>query len=324
MILRDTRIAVQSAQEFGRVAVLQGGTSAEREISLLTGAAVTAALVRRGVDATAVDPADGPLHELLEGHFDRVWIALHGGGGEDGTVQGALSTLGLPYTGSGVLGCALAMDKYRSKLVLEAAGLPTPKWMMIDAPSRLDEVVERLGLPVVVKPAGEGSSVGMSKVEQATDLEAAWQTARRHDQNVLAERWISGGEYTAAILQGQVLPMIRIETPRSFYDYEAKYFSDSTRYFCPSGLAPERESEFAGMCAAAFSALDCSGWGRVDFLLDEYGKPYILELNTVPGMTDHSLVPMAARQAGIDFEELVWRILETSCGDIRGADGRAC
>ncbi len=324
MTLRDTRHQVSSAEDFGRVAVLQGGTSAEREISLMTGAAVTAALVRRGVAAIAVDPADGALHELLAGHFDRVWIALHGGGGEDGTVQGALTTLGLPYTGSGVLGCALAMDKYRSKLVLEAAGLPTPKWMMLDSPARLDEVADVLGLPVVVKPASEGSSVGMSKVELATELEAAWQSARQHDQNVLVERWISGGEYTAAVVQGQVLPMIRIETPRSFYDYEAKYFSDSTQYFCPSGLAPEREAEFADMCAAAFSALGCSGWGRVDFLLDQYGKPYILELNTVPGMTDHSLVPMAARQAGIDFEELVWRILETSCGDARGNDGGAC
>lgn len=321
MSIRDARIAAQSPEQFGRVAVLQGGDSAEREISLMTGAAVTAALLRRGVDAEAIDPAGQPLHRLLDQRFDRVWIALHGGGGEDGTVQGALSNLGLPFTGSGVLGCALAMDKYRSKLVLEAAGLPTPKWMMLDSPARLGEVPECLGLPVVVKPASEGSSVGMSKVEHASELETAWQTASRHDPNVLIERWIEGGEYTAAILQGQVLPMIRIETPRSFYDYEAKYFSDTTQYFCPSGLAPEREAEFASMCETAFAAIGCSGWGRVDFLLDQYGKPFILELNTVPGMTDHSLVPMAARQAGIDFDELVWRILETSLPTSGGGTG---
>jgi D-alanine-D-alanine ligase len=321
MSQREQRRPVASPEEFGRVAVLQGGASAESEISRLTGAAVTAALQRRGVDAVAIDPAEEPVWELRGRGFERVWIALHGGGGEDGTVQGALATLGIPYTGSGVLGCALAMDKYRSKLVLEAAGLPTPKWMMLDSPARLGEVPDNLGLPVVVKPASEGSSVGMSKVEHESELEQAWQSARRHDRNVLVERWVGGGEYTAAILQGEVLPTIRIETPRSFYDYEAKYHSDSTRYFCPSGLAAEREEEFAAMCHTAFAALGCSGWGRVDFLLDGYGKPFILELNTVPGMTDHSLVPMAARQAGLDFDELVWRILETSFGAADSAAG---
>jgi D-alanine-D-alanine ligase len=306
------RQQVSDPRDFGRVAVLLGGTSAEREVSLNSGRAVLAALAHRGVDAHAIDPADGPLARLLDERFDRVWIALHGGYGEDGRMQGALEILGLPYTGSGVLGCALSMDKYRSKLVLEAAGLPTPPWRLVRDGSDLAGLSDALGLPLVIKPAREGSSVGISKVSAVSELESAWQLARGCDELVLAERWIRGGEFTASLLQEEALPLIRIETPRTFYDYEAKYLADSTRYHCPSGLAPETEARFQEMSRRAFEVLGGAGWGRVDFMLDEQERPFILELNTVPGMTDHSLVPMAARQAGIGFDELVWRILETS------------
>lgn len=303
---------VASAADFGRVAVLLGGHSAEREISLLSGAAVHDALLRRGVDAHRVDPADGLPGALVEGGYDRVWIALHGRGGEDGSMQGLLSLLGIPYTGSGVTGCAIAMDKLRTKRLLAGCGLPTPAYASLGSAEDFGPVIEQLGLPLMIKPSDEGSSIGLSKVETAAALPAAFAEAAKFDCEVFAEAWVTGGEYTAAILQDQVLPLIRIDAANTFYDYEAKYFSDKTRYVCPCGLPPDQEQAYAEVAMQAFRALGASGWGRVDFMLGAGGEPLILEVNTVPGMTSHSLVPMAAAQAGIDFDELVWRILETS------------
>jgi D-alanine-D-alanine ligase len=303
---------VTAPADFGAVAVLYGGGSSEREISLLSGKAVLAALMRRGVDAQGFDPAERPLADLLALRIERAWIALHGPGGEDGTVQGALECLGVPYTGSGVLGSALGMDKLRCKRLAQAVGVPTPEFVVLRAAADLDLALERLGLPLIVKPCSQGSSVGMARVERAEDLPQAWNNARRIEPTVFAESWISGAEYTVAILQRQALPSIRIETPRSFYDYEAKYLRDDTRYFCPSGLAAHAEQQLAKLALTSIDACGAEGWGRVDFMMDGSGRPLLLEINTVPGMTDHSLVPMAARAAGIDFDELVWRVLETS------------
>jgi D-alanine-D-alanine ligase len=300
------------AREFGRVAVLLGGDSTEREISLLSGNAVLAGLKRRGVDAHAFDPREQALPTLLSERFDRVWIALHGPGGEDGTLQGALEYLGVPYTGSGVMGSAIAMDKLRTKRLAHAVGVATADYVVLRGQQDFELALDRLGVPMIVKPATQGSSVGMSKVEQATDLPAAYEAAARIESSVFAEAWISGREYTVAILQGRALPAIRIETPRTFYDYEAKYFRDDTRYFCPSGLSVPAEQHLANLAVAAFDAVEAGGWGRADFMMDTTGRPLLLEVNTVPGMTDHSLVPMAARAAGIDFDELAWRVLETS------------
>lgn len=308
------------ARQFGKVAVLMGGVAAEREVSLRSGAAVLQALLRRGVDAHGID-VRGPqaLRELEQGGFDRVFIALHGRGGEDGVMQGALETLGLPYTGSGVLGSALGMDKLRTKQLWLGAGLPTAEFALLDAGTDFEAVVARLGLPLMVKPAREGSSIGMTKVTRAEQLPEAWKQAARYDQEVLAERWIHGAEYTAAVLRGEPLPLIRLETPRDFYDYEAKYHADNTRYICPCGLDAARERELQALALRAFEAVGASGWGRVDLMIEQDGRPWLLEVNTVPGMTDHSLVPMAARAAGIDFDELVWRILETSLQGQAGA-----
>jgi len=292
------------------VAVLFGGKSAEREVSLKSGAAVLAALQRSGVDAHAFDPAVQNLQALRDEGYERAFIALHGRFGEDGTVQGALELLGIPYTGSGVLASALGMDKWRTKLVWQAAGLPIPAYELLTAASDFDAVVQRLGLPLFVKPANEGSSVGITKVKQASELRAAYEEAAKHDKLVIVEQYIGGGEYTAAILGGQALPVIKIEPANEFYDYEAKYLRDDTRYLCPSGLSPEQEAEMQHLAQLAFALIGGVGWGRVDFLMDEKGKPYLLEINTSPGMTDHSLVPMAARQAGMSFEQLVLRILE--------------
>jgi D-alanine-D-alanine ligase len=303
---------VAGAGEFGRVAVLMGGASAEREVSLMTGNAVLEALLARRVDATGFDPAERALIELVAAGFDRVFIALHGPGGEDGAVQGALEWLGLPYTGSGVLGSAVGMDKLRTKRLAQAAGVATPPWMELTGAPDFDRAVAELGLPLAVKPATQGSSVGMSRVNAAAELPAAWRAASALDPVVIAERWITGGEYTVAVLQGEALPAIRIETPRAFYDYQAKYFADDTRYLIPCGLAPEAEAALQRMALATFAATGASGWGRVDFVMDESGRAMLLEINTVPGMTGHSLVPMAARAAGIDFAELAWRVLETS------------
>ena len=295
---------------FGKVAVLLGGRSAEREVSLNSGAAVLAALQKNGIDAHPFDPAVQNLQALHEEGYDRVFIALHGRFGEDGTVQGALELMDMPYTGSGVLASALAMDKWRSKLVWQAAGLPIPEYDLLTATSDFNAIAEKLGLPLFVKPANEGSSVGISKVKNGGDLRAAYETAAKHDPLVLAEEFIGGGEYTVAILGSEALPVIKIEPANEFYDYEAKYLRNDTRYLCPSGLSPQSEAEMQQLALQGFALIGGRGWGRVDFLVNEIGKPYLLEANTVPGMTDHSLVPMAAGKAGISFEQLVMRILE--------------
>jgi D-alanine-D-alanine ligase len=297
-----------TADQFGKVAVLFGGRSAEREVSLKSGGAVLAALKSSGIDAHAFDPAQRELAELKG--FDRVFIALHGRYGEDGTIQGALELMGIPYTGSGVLASALAMDKWRTKLVWQSAGIPTPRYALLTADTDFDAVIKELGLPVMVKPASEGSSIGMSKVMRAEDLKPAYELAARHDPLVIAEQFIGGAEYTAAILGEHGLPLIRLETPHTFYDYDAKYVANDTRYICPCGLSPERERALQALALRAFQIIGCRGWGRADLIVDENGTPYFLEMNTAPGMTDHSLVPMAARQAGMSFEQLVVRILE--------------
>lgn len=296
--------------KFGKVAVLFGGRSAEREVSLKSGAAVLAALLRSGVDAYPFDPAVQNLQALVDDGFDRAFIALHGRYGEDGTVQGALELLGIPYTGSGVMASALGMDKWRTKLVWQASGLPVPDYALLDEHSDWQAVAQQLGLPLFVKPANEGSSVGISKVKAVSELPAAYREAAKYDKLVLAERLIGGGEYTVAILGEQALPVIKIETANEFYDYEAKYLRNDTRYLCPSGLSAAQEFEMQRLAKQAFTLIGGQGWGRVDFLTDEAGKPYLLEVNTSPGMTDHSLVPMAAKQAGMSFEQLVLRILE--------------
>jgi D-alanine-D-alanine ligase len=303
---------ITEAADFGKVAVLFGGDSAEREISLKSGSAVLAALKRRGIEAEGFDPKDLPLAKLKDRHFDRVWIALHGPGGEDGTLQGALEFLGIPYTGSGVLGSAVGMDKLRTKRLAAAVGVGTADTLVLRSAADCREALERFGLPLIVKPASQGSSVGMSKVTLAEEMEAAWQRAAAVDRVVFAEPWITGAEYTVAVLHRRVLPAIRIETSNSFYDYEAKYLRNDTRYHCPSGLSAPAEAHMASLALAAFDAVGAEGWGRVDFMSDKAGRPLMLELNTIPGMTDHSLVPMAARAAGIDFDELCWQVLETS------------
>jgi D-alanine-D-alanine ligase len=303
---------VSDPADFGRVAVLFGGDSSEREISLLTGNAVLAALQERRVDAHAFDSRDLPLAQLLEQRFARVWIALHGPGGEDGTLQGALEYLGMPYTGSGVMGSAIAMDKLRTKRLALAQGIPTADFVVLRGEQDFDHALERLQLPLIVKPVSQGSSVGMTKVERAQDLPVAYAAALQFETLVFAEPWLPGQEYTVSILQDAALPSIRIEATQTFYDYEAKYFRDDTRYFCPSGLSASAEAHLANLALAAFEAVGASGWGRTDFMMDGAGRPQLLEVNTIPGMTSHSLVPMAARAVGIDFPELCWRVLETS------------
>jgi D-alanine-D-alanine ligase len=303
---------VASAGDFGRVAVLLGGDSAEREVSLMTGKAVLEALIARGIDAAGFDPAPRALGELVTDGFDRAFVALHGPGGEDGALQGALEWLGLPYTGSGVIGSAVGMDKLRTKWLAQAAGVATPAWIVLTGAADFERAIAELGLPLAVKPATQGSSVGMSRVNAASELPAAWRAASALDPVVIAERWMTGGEFTVAVLQGEALPAIRIETPRAFYDYQAKYFADDTRYLIPCGLPRDSEAAMQEAALATFVATGASGWGRADFVTGEDGKALLLEINTVPGMTGHSLVPMAARAAGIDFPELCWRILETS------------
>lgn len=296
---------------FGRVAVLMGGTAAEREISLKSGGAVLAALRVRGVDAHEVDVRGPEVLDQLRG-FDRGFVALHGRGGEDGVMQGALELLGLPYTGSGVLASALAMDKLASKRMWIGAGLPTPDYRVLGPDSDFEQVAEDLGLPLMVKPVHEGSSIGMSKVTAAKDLAAAYQQAVQYDAVVIAEAFVDGEEYTVGILGQTPLPLIRLNTPRSFYDFTAKYDADDTRYECPTGLPEKIEAPLQTLAVDAFNALGASGWGRVDLMRDAQGMPWLIELNTIPGLTDHSLVPMAAEQAGLGFEDLVWRILETT------------
>ena len=300
---------ITDASTFGKVAVLMGGMSSEREISLKSGNAVLSALQARGVDAHGVDAGRDVMSVLEEGAFDRVFIALHGEGGEDGKIQGALETVGLPYTGTGVLGSALGMDKVRTKQLWAGLGLATPKYAIYPKMDSVEEIVELVGLPAIVKPSAQGSSIGMAKIERADELQTALQEAAKYDDEVLIEQWITGEEYTVAILAGKALPAIKLETPHTFYDYEAKYVSNDTRYLCPCGLDQETESTYQVLAFEAFEAVGCYGWGRVDLMVNEQG-PWLLEVNTVPGMTDHSLVPMAAKQAGIDFQSLVWRILE--------------
>ena len=296
--------------DFGKVAVMMGGKSAEREISLKSGAAVLAALRSSGVDAHSFDPQDKALEALHGEGFRRVFIALHGRGGEDGSLQGALDLLAIPYTGSGVLASALAMDKWRSKLVWQATGLPVPDCVVLDAASDFAAVAARLGLPLFVKPANEGSSIGISKVRQAGELRAAYELAARFDPCVIAEKFLGGGEFTVGILVGQALPVIRIVPATEFYDYDAKYLRDDTEYRIPSGLGEEREREMRDMALRAFAVLGGRGWGRMDLMLDAAGGIHCLEANTSPGMTDHSLVPMAALAAGIPFSQLVLKLLE--------------
>lgn len=295
--------------KFGKVGVMFGGKSAEREISLLSGNAVLAALREKGVDAHPFDPAERDLADLKTEGFDRIFLILHGRWGEDGTMQGLLELLDMPYTGSGVMASALAMDKWRTKLIWQAAGIPTAPFMMLDDGTDFDQVVEKLGLPLFVKPATEGSSIGVNKVKRAEDLPAAYRAAAEFDKLVLAESFIAGREVQFPILGDLVLPSIRVETPCEFYDYQAKYFRDDTIYHCP-GLPAEEEAVLDKTVLQAFRVLGCSGWGRVDVILAEDGTPYFLEVNTAPGMTSHSLVPMSARTLGIDFPDLCLRVLE--------------
>lgn len=298
---------------FGKVAVILGGRSSEREVSLMSGAGVLEALRSQGVDAHAFDPAQQPLSGLHEQGFDRAFLILHGPGGEDGTIQGALDMMGMPYTGCGVMASAIGMDKLRTKLIWKGLGLPVPDFALLDEHSDFAAIEARLGLPLFVKPATAGSSIGVSKVKAAGELQAAFRAARQYDPLVLAEAFVGGGEYTAAVLetpQGlQVLPMVKIEPATEFYDYQAKYFRDDTVYRCPCGLAAEQEAQIAALVRQAFAGLGGRGWGRVDVLLDAAGAPFLLEANTAPGMTSHSLFPMAARQAGMSYESLVLTIL---------------
>ena len=297
-------------KQYGKVAVMMGGSSAEREISLMSGNGVLNALRSRGVDAHAFDPADKPLSALKDEGFERVFIILHGPFGEDGTLQGALETLGIPYTGCGVMASAICMDKWRTKLLWRGAGLPIPEFELLDENSDFAAVEARLGLPLFVKPATEGSSIGVTKVKQPGELKAAFEEARKYDPLVLAERFVGGGEYTCAVIDGQAYPTIKIEPATEYYDYQAKYFRDDTVYRCPSGLSEEVEQRARALCLQAFQVLGGQGWGRVDFLMDEAGGIYLLEVNTNPGMTSHSLVPMAARAQGISYEDLCLNVLD--------------
>ena len=308
----ESRFEVTDAATFGQVAVMLGGDSSEREVSLDTGSAVLTALQSLGVDAHAWDPAEKSMAEFASAGFDRAWIALHGPGGEDGALQGALQWHGMPYTGSGVMASALAMDKVRSKHLFRAAGIPTPEYAVIRDQDHASRAAEQLGLPLIIKPPGQGSSVGMSKIFERNELRPAVDLALQYGETALLETCIRGGEYTVAVLQGRALPTIRIETPRVFYDYRAKYESDRTEYFCPGTSTADEEQVYAELAVSAFRELGCTGWGRVDFMTGKDGQPLVLEVNTVPGMTSHSLVPMAAMQDGIDFAQLCWRILETS------------
>lgn len=301
--------------EFGKVAVLLGGISAEREVSLMSGTAILDGLLRQGVDAHAVDAGPHNIASLTAQGFDRAFIALHGRWGEDGIVQGALESIGMPYTGSGVLGCALAMDKVRSKQVWQTLGLPTAAYRVLRSVADLDGLVEELGLPLFLKPAREGSSVGIGKVSSSAELSPAYLAAAELGDDVLAEQFIPGPELTVAILNGQALPIVQMSTEHEFYDYHAKYLADDTQYVCPATLAPSLSAEIQDLALRAFAALDCRVWGRVDVMLDADQRPVLLEANTVPGMTSHSLVPMAAAANGLGFDELVLSILATTLAD---------
>ena len=300
---------VKSAAEFGKVAVLMGGTAAEREISLVSGNAVLEALQAQGVDAYGIDIKDDPINQIQQVACDRVFNVLHGRGGEDGQIQGMLECMKLPYTGSGVMGSSISMDKYRTKLVWQGLGLPTPGFVLMRTESDI-AVAAELGFPLMIKPAHEGSSIGMAYVESIDSLKTAWQNASQYDDYVLAEKWVTGKEYTASILGQTALPLIRLETENQFYDFEAKYELDTTQYLVPCGMDAQMETELQQLALTAFNAVGSSGWGRVDLMVDDNNQPWLIEVNTVPGMTSHSLVPMAAGAVGISFEQLVWKILE--------------
>lgn len=300
-------------QKFGKVAVLLGGTSAERPVSLKSGAGVLGALQRQGVDAYPFDPAEQSLEELKA--YDVAFIALHGRYGEDGTIQGALALMGIPFTGPGVMASSVGLDKFRTKLIWQAAGLPIPSYAMLEANSDFDRIEAELGLPIFVKPVREGSSIGVSMVTEKGSLQAAYKEAVQHDSLVIAEAGVMGGEYTVGIVGDQALPIVKIEPAAAFYDYEAKYLRDDTRYLCPCGLSAEKEAEIQAGALKAFQILGASGWGRVDFLMDKQGNHYYLEINTSPGMTDHSLLPMAARVAGMDYDQLVLKVLSLAGKD---------
>jgi len=311
-----------SADRFGKVAVLFGGRSAEREISIRSGTGVLAALRRQGVDAHAFDPAERPMDDLRREGFERAFIALHGRYGEDGTVQGALELLAIPYTGSGVMASAIAMDKVRTKQIWIAQGLPTPEYRTISANSEWNELASALGLPLIVKPAHEGSTLGLSKVTSVAQLPAAYALAAGYDVSVLAERFIAGRELTVPLLgegaTARALPVIEIRAPEGNYDYQNKYFTDDTKYLCPAPLSDDVTREVQALVVAAYRALRCSGWGRADLMLDSENRPWLLEMNTSPGMTDHSLVPMSARAEGVSYDELVLQVLSTASLKVGG------
>lgn len=299
-----------SGNGLGRVAVLMGGNSSEREVSLKSGAAVLDGLHKAGVDAVPFDPAEEEIGELQK--FDRAFIVLHGKGGEDGVIQGVLESLHIPYTGSGVLASALAMDKLKTKQLWMGIGLPTPPFVVLHSVGDLSGVADKLGFPLMIKPVCEGSSIGMAKVNSADELQTAWAKAGDFSGDVIAEKWVEGEEYTVAILGNEPLPVIRLRTPHGFYDYDAKYSAEDTEYLSPCGLDESMEKSLQAVALKAFDSLGCEGWGRVDIMVDRHGEPWLLEVNTVPGMTDHSLVPMAAREAGMTFSRLVGQILEMS------------
>ncbi len=303
---------IKQAKDFGRVAVLMGGAAAEREISLNSGQAVYQSLLHSKVDAVAIDVTKTALEVLQNTHFDRVFNMIHGRGGEDGVLQALLDTLEVPYTGSGVLASSLSMDKLRTKLCWQGASLVTPQWFLLQDERDIDNCITELGFPVMVKPALEGSSLGMNRAENKEELLVAWQEAAQYQCAVYAEAWVQGKEYTVGILGGEALPIIRLETPNTFYDFDAKYRADTTQYYCPSGLAPDVEVALTELSLEACKILGVTGWGRVDLFVDDQQQLQLIEVNTVPGMTSHSLVPMAAKRAGLNFDELVWRILETS------------
>jgi D-alanine-D-alanine ligase len=295
--------------DFGRVAVLMGGHSAERDVSLRSGQAVMASMARQGIDAVAIDVGADIVKRLVDEPIDLAFIALHGRGGEDGTIQGVLEWLGLPYTGSGVMASAIAMDKWRTKLLWQAVGLPTPPAVLLEQDADWQGVIQQLECNAIVKPAHEGSSIGMHRVANAEQLRTSFDDAARYDGLVLAERWVEGREFTVAVVNGQALPAIQLQTSHDFYDYDAKYQANDTRYLLPSGLADDEEQALRALCQRAYELVGCSGWGRVDVMQDKDGDFWLLEINTSPGMTDHSLVPMAAAAAGMSFDQLVVSLL---------------
>lgn len=303
---------ITSAAEFGRVAVLMGGRSAEREVSLRSGQAVLVALQQQGIDAHPIDVDQTVSKQLLSQQFDRAFVVLHGRGGEDGEIQGLLQTLHIPYTGSGITGAVMSMNKRISKLIWQQQSLPTAKFVSLSKTTDTEQLLSSLGLPLIIKPVNEGSSIGMSKVTEAESLSAAIALAFQYDDDVIAEQWIHGMEYTISILEEEALPVIRLKTPHAFYDFDAKYQANTTEYHCPCGLDAETEFACQSLALEAFQALGMQGWGRIDVMANQQGEFFLLEANSVPGMTDHSLVPMAAKQAGLSFQQLVWRILQSS------------